>query len=55
MTDDVLAPPLFDVALKVMRALKPLPDADARRRVIRAAALLLNVELETVGLREIDR
>jgi hypothetical protein len=55
MTDDDLPPSLFMAASQVLKALKPLPDDDARRRVIRAAAILLEVDLGAVGLREIER
>ena len=46
---------LYPVAMSVLRILKPLPDNATRLRVIRAAALLLNVDLEAVGLRENER
>ncbi len=55
MTDDELPPSLFMAASQVLKALKPLPDDEARRRVIRAAAILLEVDLAAVGLREIER
>jgi len=54
MTDE-LNESLFDAATKVVKALKPLPDDEARRRVIRAAAILLQVNLDAVGLQEIER
>ena len=44
----------FKVAVQVVDALKPLPDHGARVRVLRAAAILLGVDLAAVGLREID-
>jgi hypothetical protein len=55
MSDDDLPPSLFLAASQVLKALKPLPDDDARRRVIRAAAILLQLDLDAVGLREITR
>jgi len=44
---------LFHVAQKVLAALRPLPDDDARRRVIQAAAILLDIDLTAVPLRTI--